>query len=174
MSTSCVAASGWWRRGPDGRHRRQAARSRSAGWQHSGLAEGPKPSVHERRCWSSLLAPVYLQLLEGPHRVTDGQRGAWLCREGGQPSSRSMHAARAPARTASGIPCRSGSGGGGSALRCRRRRPSASSDPPGHQTESAWCRQKTPRQAESYSAYVGRSLIRARSRLRRDASPSLA
>lgn len=41
--------------------------------------------VHERRWWSSLLAPVYLQLLEGLRRVTEGQRGAALCRECGQP-----------------------------------------------------------------------------------------
>ena len=41
--------------------------------------------VHERRWSSSLLAPVYLQLLEGLRRVTEGQRGAGLCRECGQP-----------------------------------------------------------------------------------------
>jgi hypothetical protein len=41
--------------------------------------------VHERRWWSSLLAPVYLQLLEGLIRVTEGQRGAAFCRECGQP-----------------------------------------------------------------------------------------
>ena len=41
--------------------------------------------VHERRWWRSLLAPVYLQLLEGLRRVTEGQRGAALCRECGQP-----------------------------------------------------------------------------------------
>jgi hypothetical protein len=41
--------------------------------------------VHERRWWTSLLAPVYLQLLEGLRRVTEGQRGAGLCRECGQP-----------------------------------------------------------------------------------------
>jgi hypothetical protein len=39
----------------------------------------------QRRWWSSLLAPVYLQLLEGLRRVTEGQRGAGLCRERGQP-----------------------------------------------------------------------------------------
>jgi hypothetical protein len=42
-------------------------------------------TVHERRWWTSLLAPVYLQLLEGLRRVTEGQRGAGLCRECGQP-----------------------------------------------------------------------------------------
>ena len=42
-------------------------------------------TVRERRRWSSLLAPVYLQLLEGLRRVTEGQRGAALCRECGQP-----------------------------------------------------------------------------------------
>lgn len=42
-------------------------------------------TVRERRWWSSLLAPVYLQLLEGLRRVTEGQRGAGLCRECGQP-----------------------------------------------------------------------------------------
>ena len=34
---------------------------------------------------ASQLAPIYLQLLEGLRRVTDGQRGAGLCRECGQP-----------------------------------------------------------------------------------------
>ena len=42
-------------------------------------------AVHERRWWGSLLAPVYLQLLEGLLRVTEGQRGAAFCRECGQP-----------------------------------------------------------------------------------------
>lgn len=42
-------------------------------------------AVHERRWWSSLLAPVYLQLLEGLLRVTEGQRGAAFCKECGQP-----------------------------------------------------------------------------------------
>ncbi len=41
--------------------------------------------VRERRWWASLLAPVYLQLLEGLRRVTEGRRGAALCRECGQP-----------------------------------------------------------------------------------------
>jgi hypothetical protein len=41
--------------------------------------------VHERRWWTSLIAPVYLQLLEALRRVTEGQRGAALCRECGQP-----------------------------------------------------------------------------------------
>jgi hypothetical protein len=41
--------------------------------------------VHERRWWGPLLGPVYLQLLEGLRRVTEGQRGAGLCRECGQP-----------------------------------------------------------------------------------------
>ena len=41
--------------------------------------------VHERRWWNSLLAPVYLQLLEVLRRVTEGQRGAGMCRECGQP-----------------------------------------------------------------------------------------
>lgn len=41
--------------------------------------------VHERRWWDSLLAPIYVQLLEGLIRVTEGQRGAAFCRECGQP-----------------------------------------------------------------------------------------
>jgi hypothetical protein len=46
----------------------------------------PGPLVaHERRWWSSLLAPIYIQLLEGLRRVTEGQRGAAFCRECGQP-----------------------------------------------------------------------------------------
>lgn len=42
-------------------------------------------AVSERRRWSSLLAPVYLQLLEGLLRVTEGRRGAAYCKECGQP-----------------------------------------------------------------------------------------
>ncbi len=41
--------------------------------------------VEQRRVWRSLLAPVYLQLLEGLRRVSDGQSGATWCRECGQP-----------------------------------------------------------------------------------------
>jgi hypothetical protein len=41
--------------------------------------------VEQRRLWGSLLAPVYLQLLEGIRRVSDGQNGATLCRECHQP-----------------------------------------------------------------------------------------
>ncbi len=41
--------------------------------------------LRQRRAWSSLLAPVYLQLLEGHLRVTEGSRAAALCRECGQP-----------------------------------------------------------------------------------------
>ena len=41
--------------------------------------------VQERRIWRSLLAPVYLQLVEGLRRVTEGRTGAAWCRECGQP-----------------------------------------------------------------------------------------
>jgi hypothetical protein len=41
--------------------------------------------VSERRRWRSVLSPIYLQLLEGLRRITDGQRGAGFCRECGQP-----------------------------------------------------------------------------------------
>jgi hypothetical protein len=66
---------------------------RRAGYERDLTREGesladhfPAPLiVHERRWWSSLLAPVYLQLLEGLRRVTEGHRGAALCRECGQP-----------------------------------------------------------------------------------------
>ena len=66
---------------------------RRAGYERDLTREGesladhfPAPLiVHERRWWSSLLAPVYLQLLEGLRRVTEGQRGAAFCRECGQP-----------------------------------------------------------------------------------------
>jgi hypothetical protein len=66
---------------------------RRAGFERDLTREGesltdkfPAPLVvYERRWWSSLLAPVYLQLLEGLRRVTEGQRGAAFCRECGQP-----------------------------------------------------------------------------------------
>ena len=41
--------------------------------------------VQERRIWRSLLAPVYLQLIEGLRRVSEGRSGAAFCRECGQP-----------------------------------------------------------------------------------------
>lgn len=55
--------------------------------EHATQREGfPGPiMVYERRRWHSVLAPVYVQLLEGLTRVTEGQRGAALCRECGQP-----------------------------------------------------------------------------------------
>jgi hypothetical protein len=37
------------------------------------------------RRWRSVLAPIYLQLLEGLRRVTEGQRAAGFCRECGLP-----------------------------------------------------------------------------------------
>jgi len=57
---------------------------RRAGYERDLTREGesfadhfPAPLiVHERRWWGSLLAPVYLQLLDGLRRVTEGQRGA--------------------------------------------------------------------------------------------------
>jgi hypothetical protein len=41
--------------------------------------------VRERRRWRSILAPIYLQLLEGLRRVSEGSRGATWCRECGEP-----------------------------------------------------------------------------------------
>lgn len=41
--------------------------------------------VHERRWWTSLLAPVYLQLLEGLRRASEGSRGGAWCRECNEP-----------------------------------------------------------------------------------------
>lgn len=47
-------------------------------------AAGPI-QIRERRLWSSLLAPVYLQLFEALRRVSEGNGGAAWCRECGQP-----------------------------------------------------------------------------------------
>jgi hypothetical protein len=47
-------------------------------------SEGPI-QISERRVWTSILAPVYLQLLEGLRRVSEGHRGAAWCRECGEP-----------------------------------------------------------------------------------------
>ncbi len=41
--------------------------------------------VTEQRRWRSVLSPIYLQLLEGLRRVTEGQRGAAFCKECGEP-----------------------------------------------------------------------------------------
>jgi hypothetical protein len=42
-------------------------------------------ALAEIRSWESVLAPIYLQLLEALLRVSDGQSGAAFCRECGQP-----------------------------------------------------------------------------------------
>jgi hypothetical protein len=62
------------------------------GWaSRSGTSQVPEDGalgrllVHERRRWSSLLAPVYLQLLEGLRRVTEGNKAAAFCKECRQP-----------------------------------------------------------------------------------------
>jgi hypothetical protein len=40
--------------------------------------------VRETRIWGSILAPIYLQLLEGLRRVSEGKPGATWCRECGE------------------------------------------------------------------------------------------
>ncbi len=45
----------------------------------------PELVIRERRLWRSILAPIYLQLLEGLRRVSAGKPGAVWCRECGQP-----------------------------------------------------------------------------------------
>jgi hypothetical protein len=47
--------------------------------------DGQALVVRETRIWGSILAPIYLQLLEGLRRVSEGKRGATWCRECGQP-----------------------------------------------------------------------------------------
>jgi hypothetical protein len=50
------------------------------------ITEGWLPiQVVERRRWGSILAPIYLQLLEALRRVSEGQSGAGSCRECGEP-----------------------------------------------------------------------------------------
>jgi hypothetical protein len=39
----------------------------------------------EERAWHSILAPIYLQLLEALRRITEGEPGAAICRECGRP-----------------------------------------------------------------------------------------
>jgi hypothetical protein len=41
--------------------------------------------VRERRLWRSILAPIYLQVLEALRRISEGKPGAVWCRECGQP-----------------------------------------------------------------------------------------
>jgi hypothetical protein len=41
--------------------------------------------VRERRRWTSILAPIYLQLAEALRRVSEGKAGAAFCRECDQP-----------------------------------------------------------------------------------------
>lgn len=45
----------------------------------------PELLVRERRLWRSILAPIYLQLLEALRRVSEGKPGAVWCKECGQP-----------------------------------------------------------------------------------------
>lgn len=51
-------------------------------------ADGGTRSVlvpREARIWQSILAPIYLQLFEALRRITEGEPGAAICRECGQP-----------------------------------------------------------------------------------------
>ena len=41
--------------------------------------------MRETRIWGSMFAPIYLQLLEGLRRVSEGKPGATWCRECGGP-----------------------------------------------------------------------------------------
>jgi len=66
-----VVRDGSWRRPPPGGRR-------NFEWDQPLL-------VRERRWWRSLLAPVYLQLLEGLRRISEGSAGAAVCRECEQP-----------------------------------------------------------------------------------------
>jgi hypothetical protein len=45
---------------------------------------GQELVVRETRIWGSILAPIYLQLLEGLRRVSEGKPGATWCRECGE------------------------------------------------------------------------------------------
>jgi hypothetical protein len=50
--------------------------------------DGEKRSVlmpREERVWRSILPPIYLQLFEALRRITEGEPGAAICRECGQP-----------------------------------------------------------------------------------------
>ena len=53
----------------------------------TGHTETIKPEllVRERRLWRSILAPIYLQLLEALRRVSEDKPGAVCCKECGQP-----------------------------------------------------------------------------------------
>lgn len=52
----------------------------------SGPADGRKVLVaRETRQWLSALAPIYLQLFEALRRISEGEPGAAVCRECGQP-----------------------------------------------------------------------------------------
>lgn len=63
----------------------------SRGWLNpgpSGLPEEvhhPELVIREHRRWRSILAPIYLQLLEALRRVSEGKPGAVRCKECGQP-----------------------------------------------------------------------------------------
>lgn len=59
--------------------------------------------IRERRTWDSLLAPVYVQLLDGLRRITEGQRGAAFCKECGNPFL-VLDAGRGPRSGAGGRP----------------------------------------------------------------------
>jgi hypothetical protein len=45
----------------------------------------PELFVRERRLWRSILAPIYLQLLEALRRVSEGKPGSVWCKECAQP-----------------------------------------------------------------------------------------
>jgi hypothetical protein len=68
----------------DVRIERQSAAERSdvASADHGAI--GQALVIRETRIWGSILAPIYLQLLEGLRRVSEGKPGATWCRECGE------------------------------------------------------------------------------------------
>ncbi len=83
---------GWWdlvelqRRLMDPYIRTVGEQQVETGWDNDRKdGEGGRLIAIQRRRWVSLLQPVYVQLFEALCRVTEGQRGAALCRECEQP-----------------------------------------------------------------------------------------
>ncbi len=80
------------------------SRGLGAGSGSCGENSGGRRSSCATCIWGSILAPIYLQLLEGLRRVSEGKPGATWCRECGQPV-RSPHGPVAPRSVPTGSGC---------------------------------------------------------------------
>ncbi len=64
---------------------RAVERSFRIEWQRQADGKPSPLEPREWRLWTSILGPIYLQLFEALRRISEGEPGAAICRECGQP-----------------------------------------------------------------------------------------